>query len=177
MSSPPKPILAIEEHYSDQMLREIGSLFLTAASAECVLSLHVMRLMNYPEPISANSGVPVWGMDTKVKLEKIAALTVLIFGDERAAPTIKVCHKIRRAFNRRNELAHYSNGQGPRPDTIELRTLRVNANGELQREKIVGVEQVREFALVLHGRVRQLDIILTGLTGMKLSDHFGLDLP
>src|SRR5512139_1405918 len=99
--------LPVEDHVSDEFLREVGLLLVTAAAAENALSLHLARLISHPRPVEPAAALAVWSMDTKVKLEKIAAVAHLRVNREIQTKIALLCRKIRRVFTRRNELAHF----------------------------------------------------------------------
>jgi len=165
----------MEEHYSDEMLREIGLLFMTAAGVETALNFQLAKLSCFPGDLHALALMPVWGMETKVKLEKISTLSALIF-KERAQPVARICDKLRRSFRRRNELTHYLNSPTGKTDTILLTTYRPNARGEMDAEKVWTRKQVRELTIVLLGRSNQLVECLTQIGLRPVPKWVGLTL-
>lgn len=157
-----------ETQYSDELLKAIGLLFVVSASTETALSFHLWRLAHHPTSSNPPAMIALQGMDTKVKLEKISLLSVLLL--KRQSPEIiKICDKIRDKFQRRNEIAHYSNTPGRDPDHIKIGQIRMKRTGELESDKIYSAKQIKGFAAAMLHRSRQLDAALNDAGVRKLT--------
>ncbi len=150
--------------YTEDIVRAVGLLFLTSSLVESGLSLVLWRLASHPQDFHGNMLLPLWGMETRVKLEKIKALSQSCIEPEHASQAIKLCDKLRRVFTRRNEIAHYLNspvaGEVP-SGRLSLSTLRLRNDGTMEPVKTYAPAQIRCFALTMKTRLNELEGVLT----------------
>lgn len=154
----------VQETYSDTLFRAVGVLFVTAAIAENALSFQLARLMTHPNPIRPHELMALQGMETKVKLEKIAVAAHLQ-KPEHGARVRAICDRIRQHFQRRNDIAHYMDAGGA-PDCLNLIVFKLKRDGSMAGRKRYKADQILSYAAAMHARLRQLDECLNEL-GIK----------
>ena len=156
--------ISLEDHYSDDLQRAVGLLFIVASNVEAALGMQVARCIAHPNKPAAQSLLSCAGIELKTKLRQIEMATQLLF-PERLPEVRKIISSIRRQFDHRNNIAHNSNvGPG---DAITITPLKLGNKG-LEKSKTFRPNQITNFARVMHARTRQLDETLTSIGFSKL---------
>jgi len=137
----------------EDLLQAVGSLFLICANVEVTLAINLARLMDHPREAEGKTILLVSPMDAKVKLEQIKIASVLLQLPN-AAEIARNCDKIRKLFQRRNDIAHNSNLQTA-PGRLIVRPLRLE-KGQLSRDKVFTTEQILQYGDLLVARTRCL---------------------
>ena len=138
--------------------------------------MQLWRLSHHPNKPNVRSIMPLWGMETKVKLEKIAIAARFAVAGDSLKTVIRICGKLRGLYSRRNEFAHYvSATPDRRPTHIRLRTLRMKADGSMEKEKTYSVKHIIEYARLIHARTRQLDEVLNEAGVRKIPKSIELE--
>lgn len=165
--------LPVENMFSEDLIHSIGLLLVTASTSEHALVLQLARLIAHPKTIDYPTVLALSGTRTNVLLRQIQILSRyrLELRSEYAEKVFKLCDKIRTSFDRRNDFAHCAVIKTSDPDKIILKTVKMRENGDLVPDKPYNTSQIREFAVVLQERVRELDQVLrdAGITRLTES--------
>lgn len=156
--------ISLENHYSDNLQKAVGLLFITASNTEAVLGMQVARCLCHPHTLTPQSALSCAGIELKTKLRQIEIATQVAFPNEVSAIK-KITSSIRRMFDHRNAIAHNAN-EGPN-DTLNVTPLKLGSKG-IEKTKPLNAAQITNFARVMHARTRQLDDSLTSIGFVKL---------
>jgi len=167
-----KDKLPIEEMFNEALIYSIGLLLVTASTSEHALVLQLARLIAHPKTIDNPTVLALSGTRTNVLLRQIQILASyrLELRPEYAEKVFKLCDKIRTSFDRRNDFAHCAVIKTSDQDKIILKTVKMRENGELVPDKPYNTNQIREFAVVLQERVRELDQLLSDAGLRRLTE-------
>lgn len=144
----------VHEQYTDEMLQAIGAFFLAASTAECSLMFALDRLQTHPHPGTLNSVASLFGMQNKVLLEKIG-VAAMIANPESSKEVEKLCGKIRRVFEHRNNIAHAIAiaGEGER---LVVQPMKLSLANPRFEKKTYTLNEITEYTRKLYRLVRHL---------------------
>jgi hypothetical protein len=152
-------ITPVSENYSAEMVGAVGALFLACACGETTLGFLLARLQCHPHPATVNALLLLGGMETKVKLEKIA-LGAMMINPSSAAKVKRQCDLIREIYTRRNYIAHNIAIMGG-GDQLVISFSRLTAAGKVIHDKKYTTTKVEWLERHLYQSIRALGDQLT----------------
>lgn len=156
--------IPLETRYSDELMKAVGLLFITASNIEAALGLQVARCLCHPHTINQATATSCAGIELKTKLRQIEISTQILF-PQHLDGVKKITSSIRRQFDHRNAIAHNCNfGSG---DDLRVIPLKMSNKGAV-REKTFVANQITNIARMMHARTRQLDECLIAIGFAKL---------
>lgn len=140
-------------NYDDETIRAVGEFFLECASAEVSLLWILSELQAHPNEATLNGLSAISGTANKIMLEKISA-SIAIIAPQHHDELERICTKIRKIFDHRNNIAHSTAllGEGAKLIVVPLK---LRSPIKLEK-KIYHHRQLGEYSDRLRQLVRHL---------------------
>jgi hypothetical protein len=152
--------LGFEKLFNKDLLEAIGILFITAAGAETMAGLQLLRVLSHPRPLDLGLFPATAGMEMKVRLGIIRVRSAQI-APQCAARISKITSKIQDAFEHRNNIAHNMGLPEPTPSHVKLTILSFKGDGSLKERKTYNAKQIRLFSYLMEERLKALNSAIT----------------
>lgn len=162
--------LGFEKLFNKDIIEAIGILFLTAAGAETMVGLQLLRVLSHPRTLDVSILPATAGMDMKVRLGIIRVRMAQI-APESTQQISRITSKIQDAFEHRNNIAHNTGLPDRTTDHIRLTLLRFKGDGTLQKHKIYHAKQIRTYAFLMQERLKALDTAITDAGVTKIPER------
>lgn len=161
--------IPMEQIYESSIREAIGTLFLTSAVAETVLTICLLRLLGHLHSQNPHIMLPLQGMAIRVKLQTINAAAAMIISEEK--DNIKnLCRKIDKAFEKRNLFAHGMTSRKTTGNKIAIFYPKFTETGDFPQPEVLTSEQIRQYARKIYERTLALDDYLTDAGIQQLLD-------
>ena len=117
------PIASPLEGYTDETLKALGTLVVSAGRAESILAVLATQLLQHPKPATDLMFFGTAGTATRPRLKQIRDLVALHGLTDDLKRLGKLCNHIETAFERRNDIIHGY----PGPPTVAHNIYTVNS--------------------------------------------------
>jgi len=158
--------LPAEANYSDDILKAVGVLILTAALAEHSVTLQILKLLGHSEEDEAVVWIPLQGMGIRTKIRIVKVCAALGLQDHKQAID-KCCDALEGAFGKRHLFAHGMPSARAQNNRIAVYSGKFSVTGDYPQPESVTAEEIRGYAMKIHECMLNLDEALTEAAGQQ----------